>query len=146
MNDYDKELFTLYAACIAADKADDGKHDYDDLYDAAIKAKSQFFKRQEFDALLPDGVTYKRFYSAACDYFSHQCRPYYDRLAHRESFVISENVIDIYRALNWEPKTPDVLGRQNREQQFHEFLDYYLTKEHVRELYDYMHEMKLIDF
>lgn len=140
----EERIFQLYVAHIASDTKD--TMTYDQCYDAALEANAFFTQRNSLDSVLPTGVSSSKFKKAAKEFVDknttqkisnfdglHYLMPNNKVIGMVDhfKFPLIKDRFDVYTA--W--------GLTLRK-----FLQRYLSKEYIRELYDYMHDMKFITF
>lgn len=140
--EYNDKLFLLYAACIAANRMN--HNSFEECYCDAHDALEYYTEQEKFDGQLPNHISFAKFDKAV-------------RKSIADNFVKdldglhpNDKVMRMFKHFNQQIIEVDSLwggdGLADWQTTVSFFLERYLTKEHCRELYDYMHEHKLIDF
>ena len=135
------KLFLLYAACIAANR--EHNNSFEECYCDAHDALEYYTEQEKFDGQLPNHIPFAKFDKAVRKFIA-------------DNFVNDSNgpyangeVLRMFKHFNQPVIVSHELwtdGLADWEATVSLFLEHYLNKEHCRELYDYMHEQKLIDF
>ena len=138
---HNDKLFQLYAACIAANR--EHHNSFEECYCDAVDALAYYSEQEKFDGILPNHIPIAKFERAVRKFFNDNFTNDLD------GFHPNDKVIQMFKYFTqpiikscgmW----TDGLADWQTTVSF--FLERYLTKEHCRELYDYMHNQKLIDF
>ena len=135
------KLFLLYAACIAANR--EHHNSFEECYCDANDALEYYTEHEKFDDQLPNHIPFAKFNKAVRKFFNDNFTNDLD------GFHPNDKVIQMFKYF-----TQPIIkscgmwtdGLADWQTTVSLFLERYLTKEHCRELYDYMHEKKLIDF
>jgi hypothetical protein len=138
MTDNDK-LFHLYATFISATK---GEKSFEACFDNAQNAFTYYLHRTERDSVLPDGVSSSKFDFLVEKFFR-------DNLTYGiGDYIPSKRLLQVLHHFHWldEDVPSSSFIPRNWQKIVANFLKHYLAKENYRELYDYMHSQKFIDF
>ena len=135
------KLFLLYAACIAANR--EHHNSFEECYSDAHDALEYYTEQEKFDGQLPNHIPFVKFDKAVRKFITDNF------VNDSNGLLASDELLRMFKHFNQPIIVSHGLwtdGLADWEATVSVFLEHYLNKEHCRELYDYMHEQKLMDF
>ncbi len=139
--EYNDKLFQLYAASIAANR--EYHNSFEECYRDASDALDYYKEQEKLNGILPNHIPFIKFDKAFRKFF-------YDSFVNdSDGRHPNEKMMLMFKHFNQPIIVSHELfteGLTDWKATISKFFEHYANKEHYRELYDYMHEQKLIDF
>ena len=135
------KLFLLYAACIAANR--EHHNSFEECYCDANDALEYYTEQEKFDGQLPNHISFAKFDKAVRKFITDNF------VNDSNGLLASDELLRMFKHFNQPIIVSHELwtdGLADWKATVSSFVEHYLNKEHCRELYDYMHNQKLIDF